>query len=567
MSEPADTDGIAAIGLRWCWTLIDNLAAAGVAHAVISPGSRSTPLTLAALRHPGLRTHVNVDERSAGFFALGLAKATGQPVMLIATSGSAIANWFPAATEANQGRVPLILLSADRPPELHDCGANQTMPQAGLFGVHVRACHALPPPEADARWLASLATRAVAASLGPLPGPVHLNVPLREPLVPSVMPELRPSPAAPLRLASAPALAAGDLDALAAKLHGRGAVVCGPEALAPEVQIAVLALAQRLGVPIFADLLSNLRHEAVVAHPDKLLRELPRADWVLRLGGAPVGKAANAWLARNGGTQIVVAAHPRVADPVGTATHVVQAEPAALCAALAAHAAHAAPTPASADWLATVRALDAAAGACAAQCCAAASFEGSILRSLLHGLPANTPVFLGNSLTVRAADWFVGHLPVPLRCFGNRGVSGIDGNLSTAAGIAAALGPTIAIVGDLAFLHDLNALAASRALPLTVVLLDNGGGGIFDHLPQATLPEFERGWLTPQDYDPAAAAQAFGIGCDRAADGAAVLAAVRRNMGNTVGSTVGLRLIHVPIDRAASLAQIRAFQSAPLQGA
>jgi 2-succinyl-5-enolpyruvyl-6-hydroxy-3-cyclohexene-1-carboxylate synthase len=178
---------VAAANLRWAMVLLDGLAAAGVGHAVISPGARSTPLALASLRHSRLRTWVQVDERSAGFFALGLSKADRRPVVLICTSGSAPANWFPAVIEANHGMVPLILLTADRPPELRDCGANQAIDQIRLFGGQVRASHELPLAETTTAALQNLgwlAARAVDQSCWPLPGPVHINVPLREPLAP-----------------------------------------------------------------------------------------------------------------------------------------------------------------------------------------------------------------------------------------------------------------------------------------------------------------------------------------------------------------------------------------------
>lgn len=553
MREMNDT---AQTNFLWAWHLIDGLAAAGVKRFVISPGSRSTPLTLAALRHPAITTQVIIDERSAAFFALGLAKAEGCPVALIATSGSAIANWFPAVVEANMGKVPLLLLSADRPPELQDCGANQTMNQIGLFGTHVRAFHQLPPAEAETGWLAGLADRAVAASLGPLPGPVHLNIPLREPLTPATMPEL--PPARPLRQRLSATLQA-DPESLAALeqclTSGNGVIVCGPEPLGATTCHAVAALAERLRIPVFADLFSGLRcgtaKPEILAHPDQVARQAPPADWILRLGGTPVTRAVNAWLQGcRGKTQIVVSPHPRLADPDGLATHVLTADPASLLEQLTG-------TPADAKWLPNFQQLDQAAVEAAASVCASDEiFEGSLLRALLADLPTETPVFLANSLTLRAAEWFAGRLPQHLRLFGNRGVSGIDGNLSTACGIATACGHAIAVVGDLAFLHDLNALALGRNCRLTVVLLDNGGGGIFDHLSQTALPEFEQGWLTPQSFDPLPAVQAFGLEGQRVATVAEAIAAIR-----AARQAPQLRLIHARIDRQFSLSRIRAFHS------
>lgn len=545
---------------RWAWRLLDGLAASGVKRAVVSPGSRSTPLALAALRHPGIAVHVAVDERSAAFFALGLAKAEGIPAALVATSGSAVANWLPAVVEADMARVPMILLSADRPPELHDCGANQTMDQVGLFGSHVRAFHHLPPAQEDAAWLAPLAARCVAASLGPLPGPVHVNVPLREPLVPAAAERPAAVPA-PHWLDAVPRADDAALAVLERILAaGPGAIVCGPEDLGAGARAAAAELAQRLRVPLFADILSSLRCGAagaeVLAHPDQVARSAPPPAWLLRLGGTPVSRAVNGWLERAAGRpQIVAANHPRVADPAGVATHIVRADVTDLCRRLAAPAAPAA-------WLDGFVALDAAAGAVAEAACDEAPFEGALLRALLRQLPARTPVFLGNSLSVRAADWFVGRTPQLLRLFGNRGVSGIDGNLSTACGIAAACGRALAVVGDLAFLHDLNALALARDCRLAVLLLDNGGGGIFDHLALADLPEFEQAWLTPQSLDPAHAAAAFGLSYQRAAG-------VRDAVANVLAAleSPAASIVHVSIDRHLSLARIRAFHSACNQGA
>ncbi|WP_299440323.1 2-succinyl-5-enolpyruvyl-6-hydroxy-3-cyclohexene-1-carboxylic-acid synthase [uncultured Rhodospira sp.] len=550
MSTPAD------VTQAWAWALLDGLSQAGVRRVVISPGSRSTPLTLAALRHPSLISRVIIDERSAAFHALGLAKAEANPVAVIATSGSAVANWFPAVVEADMGRVPLILLSADRPPELQDCGANQTMDQIGLFGGHVRAFHPLPPAETETGWLAPLAARVVAASLEPLPGPVHVNVPLREPLVPPADTGIPASVAAPHRRLAARARPSSDtLETLERVIAGgRGAIVCGTEDLGADGRAAVLDLAERLAVPVFADALSGLRFEArthtgVLAHPDQVARAAPPADWVLRLGGTPVAKALSTWLQQaRGRPQVVVSATPRVADPEGTATHVTHADPGEVCRGLTG-------PKGPDDWLQEVQALDdAAATAAEAVCEDNTPFEGSVLRRLVRALPPGTPLVLGNSLPVRACDWLAGRVPDGPRPFGNRGVSGIDGTLSTAFGIAAAKGPSVAVVGDLTFLHDLGGLALGRDLPLVILLLDNGGGGIFDHLPQASLPEFERGWLTPPTLDAITAARAFGLSAETIATTDDAVAAVCAALDRPAAS-----VIRLPIDRAESLRRFRSF--------
>ena len=570
MTERATTHFVfdrAEIGYRWAWHLLNGLVEAGLAWLVMSPGSRSTPLALAALRHPGLTTRVVIDERAAAFFALGVAKATGRPVAVVGTSGSAAANWFPAVVEADMARVPLMLLSADRPPELHDRGANQTMDQQALFGGHVRACTTLPPPEAEAGWLVGVAARLAAVSLGPLAGPVHLNLPFREPLVPAagLPPPVGRLPPCRLPATLHPEPAAFEaLDAVMAT--GAGAIVCGVDDLGVAGRAAVRALAARLGVPILADILSGLRcdcqirdldaGEPVLAHPDQVARTAPPADWLLRLGGTPVSRALGDWIGcARGRPQIIVAAHPRVADATDTATHVLCADPAALCRGLATATPAA---PASTAWLKRFLALDRAAADAAERACGGQRpFEGALARALLRAVPVGTAVFLGNSLAVRGAEWFAGRVPVRLRLFGNRGVSGIDGNLATAFGVAAALGPTLAVVGDLAFLHDLNALALGRHAPLVTVVLDNGGGGIFDHLTQAGLPEFETGWLAPQTVEIAAAAEAFGVSWCRAETVDAAVAAVLAGLDATRASVV-----HVPIAREHSLLQVRAFHAA-----
>ena len=503
---------VAACNLRWAWQLLDGFAAAGITRVVLSPGARSTPLALAALRHPRLQTEIILDERSAGFFALGLAKAEGKPAVLIATSGSAIANWFPAVVEADVGDIPLLCLSADRPPELQDCGANQTFSQLQLFGQHVRAFHALPPAETANGWLTSLAAQSLAQTLSPRPGPVHLNIPFREPLVPQqAVPLPSPSPAAAHYFHPPPLLSEAALDQITEQLgKGNGAIVCGHQPMNPASQAAISRLAERLQVPVFADLLSGLRSPAlnaqVLAYPDRVAEKAPCPDWVLHFGGAPISRAMNDWLKRCvGSTHLMISSSGQLNDPARLATHVIHTEAADFCTRVQGQAAEPA-------WTALFQQIDQAAAKATAHASAGeAMFSGKLFQSLFSLLPRSTPVFLGNSLTVRLANLFAGCPSAPLSFFANRGLSGIDGNLSTAAGLAASRGNALALVGDLTFLHDLNALALCRKHRLVVLLLDNGGGGIFDHLPQAQLPEFETGWLTPQSFDAAAAAATFGL--------------------------------------------------------
>lgn len=548
------TAGDAELGFRWAAALFDGLARSGVRRVVASPGSRSTPLTLAALRRPDLKTHVVLDERSAGFFALGLAKAEKRPVVLIATSGSAVANWAPAVVEADMAKVPLILISADRPPELQNCGANQTMDQIGLFGRHVRAFHALPPPEGEDGWLSDFAARVVEQSRFPVAGPVHVNAPFREPLAPRDASPCSSGAKRPEVLHGRSTLDTPQLERVAALLRGRGVIFCGPEDLGEDFRDDVVALARRLNAPIVADILSGLRFDGrddprILAFPDWIARAAPRFDWALRFGPAPVGKAVHSWLRANAAAvQIVVAEDGRFADPDRIASHFLAADPAALCRALAA-------APAPDDWLEALLARDRSARRNAEAVCAAGPlFEGGLLRALFQSTPDDATLFLANSLVIRAAEWFCGAAARRIACFGNRGLSGIDGNLSTACGLASARGRVVAVLGDLAFLHDVNALLLARELPLTIVVMDNGGGGIFDHLPQNALPEFERGWRTPQVFDVAALARSFGLDYRRVENGAEGVAAVAESL-NAPGAT----LVHAVIDPRLSLSLCRTF--------
>lgn len=539
----------------WAAALVDGLVAAGVGWAVISPGSRSSPLALACLRHSALTSRVLLDERAAAFFALGLAKAEGRPVALLCTSGSAVANWHPAVVEADQARLPLILLSADRPPELQDCGANQTIDQTALFGAQLRAFHALPPAETNGDWLAHLAARAVTQSLWPLPGPVQINVPFREPLLAAGP----PAPSVAARAADGPRVilprllpAAEEIARLADRWSGRrGVIVAGAEPLPAE---PIVRLAAALDWPVLADPLSGLRFGAhdrsrVMAAADTFLRGTTLTpDWILRFGAFPVSKPIATWLAGLDALQAVVSADSRWPDPQRAADLIIHADPAALADAVS----QVVRRPAPPGWLSMVRAAEvAAAGLMLRQ----PPPEATALRTLLDGLPGDSLLFVGNSMAVRDLDSFSGTTEKRLTVLGNRGASGIDGNLASFFGAAASgrFAAAVAVVGDLTFLHDLGGLAAGQGIDATVCVFDNGGGAIFEHLPQAGLPEFEAAWLTPQQADFAAAARVWGhsyrrVETDRLAPG----------LAEALG-TAGVSILHIPIDRAASVARHRAL--------
>lgn len=545
------TEGIAERNLRWAKTLMAAFAALGLRHVVISPGSRSTPLVLACEGIPALRTWVQVDERSAAFFALGLAKGTGIPVAVIATSGSAPAHWHPAVVEAAMAGVPLLLLSADRPPEQQDCGANQTVDQERLFGVHVRAYHGLPAPDDSLPALPSIAARAFGQTLWPQPGPVHINLPFREPLVPAEEASID-APAVPRLAYPEPAAPTGLPD-----LKGSGLIVCGSHATpAPET---VVGLATALRVPILADPLSGLRfgphdRSAVCAHADAWCRAKGltaglKPDWVLSLGGAPVSKPVLRFLEACGARDFLVADETGGwPDPLRRATAVLQAVPEAVCAALMDG------EPAPADWLPRFLAAE---RLCENLLPTFDVPEAAVLREAAAqaGL-----LFVGNSMPVRQADAFVGASGKRLRLFANRGSSGIDGSVSTFLGLAAAgEGPAVGLIGDLALFHDMNGLLLARddRLSGVLVVLNNGGGGIFEYLPQAGLPGFARHWLTPTGLAPAKIAALFDLPYRRAAPGADFVAALAEAL-----AAGGVHLLEVPVDRVASVAAHKAYWAA-----
>lgn len=556
MSDPARDN------LPWAWTLIDALAASGVAAAVISPGSRSTPLALACLRHPGLATWVQVDERSAAFFALGLAKARQQPVVLVCTSGSAPAHWFPAVIEADMGGTPLILLSADRPPELRGCGANQATDQNRLFGSHVRAFHELPCADGAAdglRWLRALAAQVADQSRWPLAGPVHVNVPLREPLLPEG-PWPVP-PAAPVAAVSYPVMALPPAAAqgLADELAGRrGLIVCGAGVSDPEFPAALADLADKLACPVLADPLANLRfgahsNDSLLSRYDAFLRRAGIAEtlhpaWVLRFGAMPVSKTLQGFLDGLAGVpQLLVDCGGRWPDPLHRASRLLRAGPAALCRQIAALAPRAAPP----SWLAAFAAEERRAAQLAAL---DPPPEAEVVRVLTELLPAGATLFCGNSMAIRDLDAYSGCGVKALRMVANRGASGIDGNVSTALGLAAAgAAPLVALLGDLAFYHDMNGLAAARGLDAVFVVLNNGGGGIFEYLSQTGLEEFERAWLTPLELDFSHAAALHGLAYQRVSGAADFLPALDHALQG------GAHLIEVRVDRMASVAKHRAY--------
>ncbi len=530
---------------------VDELVRCGMTDACTSPGSRSTPLVLALAREPRLRAHSHVDERCAGFFALGLAKATGRPVAVTCTSGTAAANLLPAVIEAHEARVPLILLTADRPPELRDIGAGQTIDQIKLYGGAVRwfvevGAHTAEAPRL--RWMRGLACRAYWTALGGRPGPVHLNWPLREPLIP----DAPPPPPPPGRAGGRPWIArrAGRVSPpAAAELElpagARGVVVAGrsDRGLGPEIP----AFAARAGYPLLADPLSGARTgPAAIAHYDALLRQAGfggDADLVIRVGDLPTSKALRGWLAdRASARQIAITADGSWQDPDNVVSEIVPGEPGEILGA-------ARPAPGSASWLAGWRAADERAGQAIDEALGAGLSEPAVARGLGRWLGTETTLFVAASMPIRDVESFWPARDDGPRLLSNRGANGIDGTVSSAFGVAAAgPGPVILLIGDVALAHDLGGLlAAGRlGLTLTIVLLDNGGGGIFDFLPVSRERDvFERHVATPTGLDFARAAALYGL--DHVRVGA--LPELRAALDDALGRP-GCTLIEVRTDRA-----------------
>lgn len=534
------------LNLRWALALFDGLVEGGMRHLVLSPGSRSTPLVLAAQRQPALTVTPILDERSAAFFALGVARASGRPVGLVCTSGSALAHWFPAVIEASESGIPLVLLSADRPPELRGWGANQTIDQTRFFGVHVRAFHDPGTPEDSpgaGKRMRALGRRAAAESLGDWPGPAHLNLPFREPLVPGVDCRAEaaqvqtavqpPASSHRLGLAGSRPLEAGSRPltaGLTSQCSGRGLICCGPGDWTADGAEALWQLAARLGVPVLCDPLSGLRFgfgsgsasEHRITWYDSLLRHPATAaalkpDWVLSFGRAPVSKTLLGWLADV--PTILVDAGRGWSDPNHDVRLKIDADPAVFCAWLA--DADLELGTSDPDWLAGWFQAERRLERFAAEYLDQAPWcEGHLIRDLIARLPEGEGLLCANSMPIRQLDTWSGQRDRSLRLFGNRGASGIDGQTSTLAGLNAGGVPTTGLLGDLSFLHDLSGLTALRALERPCIVINNGGGRIFDYLPQHGLPGFETLWRTPVAVDLVALAATFGLAHRSVSDGA-----------------------------------------------
>ena len=543
MTSPANVQA------TYCATLVDEWVRAGVAHAVLAPGSRSTPLALALAADGRLAVHVHHDERVAAFVALGIGRATEIPAVVLTTSGTAVAHLHPAVIEASYAGVPMLVCTADRPPELQSVGAPQTIDQAHLFGRAVRWF--AEPGVADAAvaptWR-SLASRAFAEAVGLRPGPVHLNLAFREPLVGEAGP-LPPGRegGAPWHRVSSPAQEVDERWSEPLSTVRRGVLVAGGGVGHPA---PVHELAERLAWPILADPRSGARSPGTnaVAAFDALLRdtsfaEAHRPDLVVRLGQAPASKVLEQWIQASGAEQLVVT--EAWLDPGRAAHAVLRARPDHWCRAMVAELGGGRDDAWCRSW------LDADARAQAAIEATLAAHHEATEPHVARTVAASAgTLVVASSMPVRDVEWYSARHAD--RCVHvNRGANGIDGVLSTAIGVALGTGePVTALLGDVALLHDSNALLglADRGLDLTVVVVDNRGGGIFSFLPQATaLPadRYELLFGTPHAVDLAALAAVHGI--------PAVTVERAAELGPALAGS-GTRLVVVRTDRAANVA-------------
>ncbi|MFM8268037.1 MAG: 2-succinyl-5-enolpyruvyl-6-hydroxy-3-cyclohexene-1-carboxylic-acid synthase [Ilumatobacteraceae bacterium] len=542
----------------FCATVVDQFVRLGLRHAVVAPGSRSTPMALALAERPDLEVHIAHDERTAAFIALGIGASTGMPATLLCTSGTAATHFHAAVVEADLAGVPMLVLTADRPPELHGIGAPQTIDQQELFGGAVRMFSDAGVADAAASdtWRA-VATGWWLASTGVAAGPVHVNLPFREPLV-GVVGELPPVEDVIDESDEGWFLAPLSAEEFLTLLDGRRGVIVAGRGI--DRVDAVDALATSLGWPVLADPRSGCRElDAAVCAFDPLLRVEKFAvahmpEVVVHLGDPPASKVLGQWLAGSGAVHVQVHPQHRVLDPLGIIDHRVFGEVGVWCDALRSETSwppRPAPAGWSAEWQHAERAAQGALGAILDDDDAFLT-EPAVARVLSSG---NAELVVSSSMPVRDVEWF--GAPASTTVHSNRGANGIDGVLATAIGVALGTArPTVAFVGDVAFCHDQSSLTAlaRRRVDLKIIVVDNDGGGIFSFLPQAgSLPpaRFEELFGTPHGTDVLAVAAGHGLATRDVATRRELVAAL---------AEPGLAVVRVRSDRAANVAEHRRLE-------
>ena len=503
---------------------VDELVKSGMKDVVISPGSRSTPIALLMAEHPKLKVTVLVDERSASFYALGLAKTTNKPVALLCTSGTAAANYYPAIVEAFQSRLPLVVLTADRPHELRDVGAPQAIDQIKMYGNYVKWFVEMSIPQdtkAMIQYARTMAARAAGTALSAPSGPVHLNFPLREPLIPELEADELWTKYKDEN-GSVAEVNVGDYSISQERAEyfsnllresKKGVIICGemPQDKATDFAEAVTKLAETLQYPIFADPLSGLRtgdhskttimesYDAFL-RPDEIKQEL-KPEVIIRFGAMPVSKFLMQYISKaSSAVHIVVDGDGGWRDPTLQASFMVHAGETYFCEQLLNKLS---PQPEK-EWLTRIRSFNEKTRAILSEKNEDVMFEGSIISELQDLLPDNSAIFVGNSMPIRDIDTFLFTEDKKITVLANRGANGIDGVVSTALAASTAYEHLVLVIGDLSFYHDMNGLLAAKLqkLNITIVLVNNNGGGIFSFLPQSKVEKhFETLFGTPADMN------------------------------------------------------------------
>lgn len=504
---------------RYIANFVDELVCSGLTHVVISPGSRSTPLAILFSEHEEITEHVLIDERSAAYFALGIAKETNKAVAIVCTSGTAAANYFPAIVEAYYARIPLVVLTADRPHELRGIGANQTINQMNMYGDFVKEFHEMAPPESTKQMLGYVrgrAARAVRKAEQGNPGPVHLNFPFREPLLPDLSLDNlwgeNHGSCYNVAYEGTKQLEQNQLKSLYAKIANKqkGLIVCGPQ-FNQELGEQITLLSSRLKIPVLADPLSQLRsgkHEkaTIISTYDAIfkseqLRNQLKPDYIIRFGAMPISKTYLFFLQEHEDVlQIVVEDYEDMREPTNHSSEFVFANGSSFCKELAQLSEKKQST---SDWLKNWQQMEEIATVTLSQTDNEKLTEGEAVRELMSVIPDKSRVFVGNSMPIRDVDTFFFPTDKEVIVHANRGVSGIDGTVSSALGVAASTDqPVTLVIGDLSFYHDLNSLFAAKhyQLNITILLINNNGGGIFSFLPQVEEKKhFEALFGTPLD--------------------------------------------------------------------
>ncbi|UOE54789.1 2-succinyl-5-enolpyruvyl-6-hydroxy-3-cyclohexene-1-carboxylic-acid synthase [Cytobacillus oceanisediminis] len=544
----------------------------GIEDVVVSPGSRSTPMAMVMAEHPELRVHIHVDERSAAFFALGIAKASQKPAALLCTSGTAAANYYPAIVEARYSRVPLIVLTADRPHELRDVGAPQAIDQIHLYGKNAKWFVEMAPPENTAemlRYARTVCARAASAAQGSPAGPVHLNFPFREPLVPQLdradLFELHERTEGYVNIQGGQfGLHNEQYKEMAQILNSaqKGIIVCGPLEKS-DFPAAVIKLAEKLKYPIIADPLSQLRsglHEGscIIDAYDSFLKtedakkEL-KPDVIIRFGAMPVSKPLTIFMKENStARQIIVDGGGGWRDPALLSTEMIHCDELLFCESVYPYL----NTPENDEFIALWKKINDLTRSRLADINAVDELsEGKLFFQLAELLPEGSTLFVGNSMPIRDLDTFFHYNQKGIRVMANRGANGIDGTVSTALGAGMASQPLYLVLGDLTFFHDLNGLIASKQyeIDINILLINNNGGGIFSFLPQANHPRnFEKLFGTPLDLDFSHAIKMFGGQYDLIKDWEHFISVFKQNMDRS-----GIKVMEITTNRDRNLTEHR----------